>query len=150
MRTVLELSSAHAPEEIQILGHRAIPVRGRSSRFGHGAPVLSNFFLTRAVHIGEARLDQLDRVFVETFEVIRGEIEVLAPVEAKPPHVLLDRTNVAFVFRLRIRVVESKVGDTIVLGGGAEVETDGLRVADVQETVGFGGESRDNGTPVLS
>ena len=63
--------------------------------------------------------------------MVRREIKVVAPVEPEPAYVLLYRTDVEFVFRLGVRVVESKMSDTPMLGGGAEAETNRFRVADV-------------------
>ena len=131
MRPVREGAFTHASKQIQILSDGSLPVCGRPPRLSHGTPIFPDFFLARAVHISEARLDQFDRVSVQALEVVRREIEVVAPVEPEPTYVLLYRTDVEFVFRLGVRVVESKMSDTTVLGGGAEAETDRFRVADV-------------------
>ena len=131
MCAVLEVAFAHASKQIQILCDGSLPVRGRPPRLGHRPSIFPDLFLARAVHISEARLDQLDGVFVEALEVIRREVKVIAPVEPEPTYVLLYRADVEFVFRFRVCVVEAKMSDTTMFGGGAEAEADRLRVADV-------------------
>ena len=107
MRAVAELAFAHAPEQIQILCDGSVPVSGRPPRLGHRTSEFPDLFLARAVHVGEARLDQLDRVLVQALEVIRSEMEVVSPVEPEPMDVLLGSADVELVLRFGVRVVES-------------------------------------------
>ncbi len=75
--------------------------------------------------------------------------ELVAPVEAEPAHVLLDRLDVLDVLGLRVRVVEAQVADAaLVLQGDPEVQAAGLGVADVQIAVRLGREPRDNAASV--
>jgi hypothetical protein len=79
---------------------------------------------------------------VHLLEVIRGVVHPLCPVEAEPPHVLLNRVDVFGVLLGGIGVVEPEIADAAKLLGDAEVEADRLRMADVQIAVRFGWETR--------
>jgi hypothetical protein len=68
-------------------------------------------------------------------EVVGGVVEMLAPVEAEPADVFLDRIDVLLLFLDRVRVVEAKVAAPAELLGDPEVERDRLRVADVEVAV---------------
>ncbi len=74
---------------------------------------------------------------VELAEVVGGVAEAL-PVEAEPAHVVLDGVDVLLLFFLGIGVVEAQVGFAAELVGEAEVDADGLGVADVEVAVGLG------------
>jgi hypothetical protein len=65
---------------------------------------------------------------------------VLAPVEAQPLHVGLDRLDVLELLLGRVGVVEAQVAAPAELARAAEVEADRLGVADVQVAVRLGRE----------
>src|SRR6185295_173038 len=67
----------------------------------------------------------------------------VAPVEAQPPDVGLDGVDVLLLLPGRVRVVEPQIAMTTELRGDAEVEADGLRMADVEVAVRFGREAGD-------
>ena len=69
-------------------------------------------------------------------EVIRGETQV-RPLVAQPAHVLHDRVHEVLVFLQRVGVVEAQVGAPAELGGQAEIQADGLGMAEVQIAVGL-------------
>jgi hypothetical protein len=73
-------------------------------------------------------------------EVVGGVVEMLAPVEAEPADVFLDRIDVLLLFLDRVRVVEAQVAAPAELLGDPEVERDRLRVADVEVAVRLGGK----------
>ena len=75
---------------------------------------------------------------------------MLAPVPAEPAHVLDDRLNVLRVLLDRVGIVESEVADAPILGGDAEVEAYGRRVADVQVAVGLRRKPRRDAAAVLA
>src|SRR5213075_1345223 len=50
-----------------------------------------------------------DGPVVELVEVVGGVVEMVAPVEAEPADVLLDRVDVLLLFLDRVRVVEAQV-----------------------------------------
>ncbi len=70
---------------------------------------------------------------------------MLAPVEAQPAHVPLDGLHIVDRFLVRVGVVEAQVADRVVLLGHAKIKADGLGVADVEEAVGLGRKTGDNG-----
>ena len=148
MRSVRELSRAHAAEEVEALLHRTIPPGARAPRLRHRAPVGADLLLVQAVHVGRPFLDKPDGVVVELLEVVGGVPE-LAPFEAQPADVLLDGLHIAGLFGLRVGVVEAQVAGAPVLGGDPEVEADGLGVANVQQAVGLGREASGHPAAVL-
>ena len=90
-------------------------------------------------------LHQQHRPVVELLEVVGRVVEVLAPVEAEPAHVLLDGVDVLLLLLGRVRVVEAEVAAAAELLGDAEVQADRLRVAEVQVAVRLRREARDDG-----
>ena len=116
--------------------------RSRNGLFLPGSvsvPRLTRISLRRlVVDIGLAGLDQLLGPLVELLEVVGGVKQVLAPVEAEPAHVALDRVDVLLLLLGRIGVVEAQVAAPAELLGDAEVQADRLGVADVQVAVRLG------------
>ena len=110
------------------------------SRKGLLRPVLPDILGRKIVDIGLAGLDQVLGPGVELLEVIGGEVEVFAPVEAEPGDVGLDRLDVLQLLLHRVGVVEAQVAAAAELLRRAEVEADRLGVADVQVAVGLGGK----------
>ena len=91
----------------------------------------------------------LQRPLVELAEVVGGVAEAL-PLEAEPADVFLDGVDVLLLFFFGIGVVEAQVGFAAELVGEAEIEADGLGVADVEVAVGLGWKARlDDGVAVL-
>ena len=142
VRSVEELPRPHAGEQVEVLLHRTVPVRAVHARFRDRAAALPDLVVALAVHVRLPVPDQADRQLIQCFVIIRGEEELLFPVEPEPPHVALDRFDVFHVFGFRVRVVEPHVADAADLHGDAEVDADRLCVADVQEAVRLGGEAR--------
>ena len=105
--------------------------------------VLADLVRGEVVDVGLARLDQQDRPLVELLEVVGGVVEVLAPVEAEPAHVLLDGVDVLLLFLGGVRVVEAQVAAAAELLGDPEVQADRLGVAEVEVAVGLGREAGD-------
>ena len=60
---------------------------------------------------------------------------MLAPIEAEPAHVLDDRIDIFLLFLGRVGVVEAQMTPAAKLLGGAEVQTNGLGMADMQIAV---------------
>src|SRR5882672_7270830 len=111
------------------------------STIGQRAAMLADFFRRQIVDIGLAVFNQLDRPFIKLIEIIGG-VEETIPMEAEPLYVGLDGINVFGFFFRRIRIVEAEIGFAAELVGEAEVEADGLGMADVQVSVGLGWEAR--------
>ena len=131
----------HAREEVEIFFDGAVAIGAVLAGFGEGAAVLADFVGGEVVDVGLAGLDELERPVVELAEVVGGVAEAL-PVEAEPADVLLDGVDVLLLFFFGIGVVEAQVGLAAELVGEAEVEADGLGVADVEIAVGLGGKAR--------
>ena len=87
---------------------------------------------------------------VELLVVVRRVVLAVVPGEAEPAHVLLDGVDVLDVLLDRVGVVEAQVAVAAMFGRDAEVEADGLGVADVEVAVGFGRKARDDAAAVDS
>ena len=86
---------------------------------------------------------------VELGEVVGGVAEAV-PLEAEPADVFLDGVDVLLLFFFGVGVVEAQVGFAAELVGEAEVDADGLGVADVEVAVGLGGKAGlDDGVAVF-
>ena len=140
-----ELAGAHPREEIEALLDRAVAPGAVPTGRGQRAAVLADLVRREVVDVGIPRPDEMDRPRVELLEVVRGEVEVLAPVEAQPADVRLDRVDELEFLLDRVGVVEAQVAATAELARDAEVEADRLGVADVEVAVGLGREARDDG-----
>ena len=116
---------------------------------GQRAAVLADLVGREVVDVGLAVLDQLEGPLVKLVEVVGGVAQPL-PLEAEPADVALDGVDVLLLFFFGVGVVEAQVGLAAELIGKAEVEADGLGVADVQVAVGLGWKARlDRGVAVL-
>ena len=103
------------------------------------------------VHVRLAGPHEVDGPLVELLEVVRGEVQVLAPVEPQPADVGLDGVDVLLLFLGGVGVVEAQVAAAAELPRDAEVEADGLGVADVEVAVRLGGKAGDDGlVPALA
>ena len=132
-----ELAGLHAGEEVEIFFDGAVAIGAVLAGLGEGAAVLANLVGGEVVDVGFAGLDELQGPLVELAEVVGGVAEAF-PVEAEPAHVFLDGVDVLLLFLFGIGVVEAQVGLAAELVGEAEVEADGLGVADVEVAVGLG------------
>ncbi len=139
-----KLAGAHPAEQIAILGDAAPAIRRIDARLGQRAAVLADLVGRERVDIGEALVDQPLGELVELLVIVRRVVLAILPVEAQPPHVVLDRVDVLDVFLDRIGVVEAEIAASAELLGDAEVETDRLGVPDVQVAVGLGRKARDH------
>ena len=132
-----EFALLHADEEVEIFFDGAVAKGAVFAGLGEGAAVLADLVGGEVVDIGLAILDELQGPLVELAEVVGGVAEAV-PLEAEPAHVFLDGVDVLLLFLFGIGVVEAQVGLAAELVGEAEVEADGLGVADVQIAVGLG------------
>ncbi len=119
------------------------------ARLGQRAAVGANLVGGQAVHVRLVALNQLDRELIELLEVV-GREEQRVPLEAEPLDVGLDGVDVLDVFLRGIGVVEPQVARAAALGGDAEIQTDRLRVADVQIPVRLGRKTRGQAAVILS
>src|SRR5207253_827633 len=111
-------------------------IRAFLARLGQRAAVLANLTRTEVAHVGFSRFDQLDGPLIKLAEVV-GSVKQPIPVEAQPLDVFHDGIYVLGLFLRRIGVVETQIALAAKLRRQPEVETDGLRMADVQVAVWF-------------
>src|SRR5215813_1044982 len=138
LASVGELARAHAAEEIEALADRAIPEGRRPPGLGQRAARFAHLLHALIVHIRLARDDELLRPAVQLLEIVAGVIEVWAPVEAEPSHVVHDGVDVFLALLGGVRVIEAQVATTAVITRESEVDADSLGVPDVQVTVRLG------------
>ena len=129
-RAVRKFAGAHAAEQIEVFLHRAVAERAVLARLGQRAAAGAHLVLRLVVDIGLAGADQMFRPAVELLEIIRGVIEMFAPVEAEPAHIALDGVDIFLFFLGRIGVVEAQVAAAAEFLRDAEIEADRLGVAD--------------------
>src|SRR5262245_9666697 len=139
-----KFARAHATEEVEVLIHAATAVGTILAGLGERAAIGAHLVLALVIDIGLASTDQVLGPIVELLEIIRGMIEVLAPIEAEPAHVTFDRVDVFLLLLGGVGVVEAQVAAAAELFGDAEVEADRLGMADVQVAVGLGRKAGDN------
>ena len=124
-------------------------IRAFAPGLGERAAILAHLIGRQAVHVGLPGRDQLLRPLVELLEIVGRVVQVLAPVEAEPPDVAHDLVGVLLRLLHRIRVVEAQVAAAAELLRDAEVDADGLGVADVQAAVRLRWKARDDAPPFL-
>src|SRR5262249_24569261 len=117
------------------------------TRLGQCAPRLPHLLRALIVDVRFASGDQLLRPAIELLEVVAGVVQVPAPIEAEPAHVIHDRVDVFLALLGGVRVVEAQVTATAEVTRQAEVDADGLGVADVQVAIGLGWKSGDDRAP---
>ena len=137
-RAVGKFARPHATEEVETLGHRAVAKRAVLAWLVEVAAVLADLLGRQVVDVGLAVLDQDLGQPVDLIEVVRGIERLTVPTETQPGHVLLDGFDVLHVFGAGVGVVVAQVALAAVLGRQAEVQADGLGVADMQVAVGLG------------
>ncbi len=137
-----ELARPHARKEVQVLLDRPRPVRTLLAGIGKGPAIRAYLIGVEVAHVGHALGDELYRVSVEPLVVVGGVKKPVVPVEAEPTHVGDDRLHEFEGFAARVGVVHPQVAGAPVLGFDAEIETDGLRMADVEIAVRLRREPR--------
>ena len=135
--TVRELAGAHPGEKIKVLLDGAVAVGALFSGRRQRAAVFAHFTVGKLADIRLAEPDQLHRVFIKFFKIIRSEEQFVFPVRAEPADVLHDGLHVFGIFLCRIRVVETQMEGSSVFLRGAVVQADGLGMSDVQISVRF-------------
>ena len=145
MGAVLELPGPHAAKQIEVFLDRTISERAFAPRLGERAAILAHLVGGQAVDVRLALAYELLSPLIELLEIVGRVVQVLAPVEAEPPDVALDLVDVLLRFLDGVRIVETEIAPPAKLLGDAEVDADGLGVADVQAAVRLRGKSRDDG-----
>ena len=144
-RAVRKLAGAHAAEQVEVFLDAAVADTGCSVPGSVSVPrVAPHLLLGLVVDIGLAGADQMLGPCVKLLEIIRRVVEVLAPIEAEPAHVALDRVDIFLLFLGRVGVVEAQVAVAAEFLGDAEIEADRLGVADMQIAVRLRRKARDD------
>ena len=129
-----ELAVFHALEQVEVFLDGAVAVRAYGG-LADIAAELAELLGRQVADVGKALLDQFDGKLVVLFKVIRAVEEAVAPVEAQPVNVLLDRVDVLGVLLRRVGVVHAQVAQAAELFRRAEIDRQRLAVADVQVPV---------------
>ena len=80
--TIREFTSAHAPEEVEILLDGAVSIGALPARLSQGTSVLTDFISAKVVYIRLSHFNELLSVLVQLVEII-GSVEfTIAPVTA--------------------------------------------------------------------
>ncbi len=102
-----EFSRAHAAKEVEALVDGAVAIGAVAARLGQRAAHRADLVDRRIVDIGVAATDQMLGPVVKLLEIIRGEVQVLAPIEAEPVDVSLDRVDIFLLLLGRVGVVKA-------------------------------------------
>mmetsp|Transcript_15114 Transcript_15114/g.33339 ORF Transcript_15114/g.33339 Transcript_15114/m.33339 type:complete len:279 (+) Transcript_15114:1567-2403(+) len=143
---LLKLPCTHVLEELQILLHRPVP----ESAVGAIVPAILDLGAILLVDVCLALLNEEHCPLVQGVEIVRGKIQVLTPVVAKPLHVLLDTVDILHFLRGRVGVVKSQVAPTAVFLSKPEIQDDALGVTQVEVPIGLRGEPGPHTIPLGS
>jgi len=147
---VRELARAHALKQIKVFRGRAVAEGRCLAGFGGDAAIMLPFVAGDFADIGFAVADQAAGQLVHLLEVVGGVVVVRAPIEAQPADIRLDGIGVFDILLDGVGVVHAQVAFPVVLERHAEIQADGLGMADVQIAVGFGREARDDLAAILA
>ena len=144
------LAVPHVVEDLQRLLGGTVPPGAVLARLGKGAAAVLDLVGSHLAGVGLAAPDQLLAALVHLREIVRSVVE-LVPLESQPADVALDGADVFLLLLGRVGVVVAQIAGAAVLDGGAEIDADGLDVADVKVSVGLRREpGRDgSGVPVV-
>ena len=144
LHSVAVLASTHTIEQVEVDFDAAIAKRAVGARLPDGPARGHDGIGILVVDIGDTLADELLCPLVELLETVGRVLDPAVPLEAQPADVLLDGRDEVDMFRHRVGVVHAQVADSVEVFGHAEVETDGLGVADVQVAVGLRREPGDH------
>ena len=141
--SVGKFSRFHPGEKVQIL----LDGTGSAGGFAPGglqvALVLLPLLVGEGADVGSAPPDQFHGAVVHPVEVIAG-VEDPRRLEPQPADVVDDGVHVLRVLLGGVGIVHAQIAFAVEFLRHAEVETDGLGMADVEIAVGFGGEAGDD------
>ncbi|OPZ12598.1 MAG: hypothetical protein BWZ10_02078 [candidate division BRC1 bacterium ADurb.BinA364] len=143
-RAIGEFAGSHPPEQIEVFLDGAVAIGAVFARLGQCAAEFAHLIAAQVANEGLAGLDQADGVVVEDFEIVRSVIKAFAPVPSQPADIVFNRLDILGFFLGRIGVVEAQMAAAAEFARYAEVEADGLGMADVQIAIGLGREARDD------
>ncbi len=131
-----KLAVFHPFKQLQALLHRPVPPRADGRMLGVAA-VFGKLLRRQLADIGQTLSDQLHGVFIVLLEIIGAVKQPVAPVEAQPVDILLNGLHKLGVLLGGVGVVKAQVAQAAKLFRRAEVDAQGLAVADVQIAVGL-------------
>mmetsp|Transcript_33096 Transcript_33096/g.77453 ORF Transcript_33096/g.77453 Transcript_33096/m.77453 type:complete len:358 (+) Transcript_33096:1292-2365(+) len=132
---LLQLAILHLPQHLQALLHWAVAVGTILPRRRQCAAQLRDLLCTELIDVCPAALREGHCPIIKLLEVVRGVARLTVPLEAEPLDIFLDAVNVLLLLTSRVGIIEPQVARTIELVGNAKVQTDGLRMAYVKETI---------------
>ena len=139
-----EFARPHPGEQIEVLRYAAVAVRALAPGRFERAAILAHLVGVQIADVGLALLDELDGVLVERLEIVGGEEQTVPPVVAQPADVGHDHVDILLLFLDRVGVVETQVAGPAKVGGDAEIDGDGLGMADMQVAVRLGWKAGDD------
>ena len=142
-----EFPLAHPLKEIQALLDGAVPP-GAPGRNTDAAPVLTKLLRGQLADVGEAFPDEAHRLTVILLKVVGSIEKAVAPIEAQPMDVPLDSVHELHVLLGGVGVVHPQVAKAAELLRRAEIDGQGLAVADVQISVGLRRKAGVDGHPL--
>ena len=134
--TIGELAVAHASEQSRVLLDGSIAEGAVHTGSREAAPLFRDGVGVLVIDVGKTAFDELHRPVVELLEIVRRVDDVVG-FETEPANIFDDPIDVVLILGLGVRVVEAELGATVEIFGDAKVQTDGLRMTNVQVTVWF-------------
>ena len=138
--TFFHFAVAHLLEQRQVFFDRTVAIRTIDTRLGRGSFLLGDNFRTLFVDIGFSFFDQTDGKIPQLLEIVGCVIDV-TPMESEPFYIFLDCIDILYIFFYRVRVVETKVTNSVVTFCNTEIQTDCFGVSYMQIAVWFGRET---------
>ena len=135
-----KLALCHALEKVEIFLNRTVAVGAVFARLGECSAVFSYFVRRKVANISLAHFNELYGTFIYKIKIIRGKINVV-PFKSQPFNILFYGVDILHILLDGVGVVKTEVAFSAVFFGGTEVNANGLGVAYVKITVGFGRET---------
>ena len=133
---LLELTSTHPAEQVEVLLGRAVTPRRWTGRLaGVVAAVLAHLVPAQVVNVCLALIDELLGVLIALVKVVAAVEDAAGGICAQPVQVFDDAVDILLAFTGRVGVVQTKIELAAVLVRDGPVDVDGLRAADVQVAV---------------
>ncbi|MNT72077.1 hypothetical protein D3C72_2106420 [compost metagenome] len=80
--TFLEATGTHFFEQCEVLFDAAIAERAVFARRSQRATVFADFICRQLIYVGQAFVDQFNRVGVQLIKIVRGVADIARPAEA--------------------------------------------------------------------
>ena len=130
--TIGKLAVLHAGKEIQILLNAAVSIWAFLACLSQGATHAADFLSSGIVYIGLAVFNELYSKFVQLLKVVGSIEHPLIPAKAQPFYILLDGIHILHIFLDRICVIKAEIAQAVVLLCQAEIQADGLGMANMK------------------